>query len=165
MSTMDMSRALAQRSRRFKKTWTESNTYDWRFKTDDTIKKAESFESAKITGTNIVVLKDFFRLTREARPDEIRTKRTCQRALDLIKSKWKEENDYRWCENQLKSLRQDLKVQHIRDKLAVRTYETHARICLEVSDFSEYNQCQTALRSLYQENPDHSENKLEFTVY
>lgn len=152
----------ARRSKRFG--ISRPKAFDWRMP-DIQVQKSADFESAKITGNNTTVLKDFFRLTREARPGEIRTKKTCAKALNLIVKKWNSEHDYRWCENQLKSLRQDLKVQHIRDKLAVRTYETHARICLEVSDLSEYNQCQTALRSLYLESEGNRSNELEFVMY
>jgi len=162
--------ARAKRAKRFgaamlKSSRNVSKKVDWRKTQDTVIKKSNDFESAKITGTNRQVLKDFFRLTREARPNEVRTKKTCTMALGVIRKKWKGERDYRWCENQLKSLRQDLKVQHIRDQLAVDTYELHARICLEVSDFSEYNQCQTALRSLYEETSKNRRNEKEFVVY
>eukprot|EP00744_Colponema_vietnamica_P017273 GILI01024257.1.p1 GENE.GILI01024257.1~~GILI01024257.1.p1 ORF type:complete len:436 (-),score=20.38 GILI01024257.1:40-1347(-) len=53
--------------------------------------------------------------------------------------------------DQLKGMRQDLRAQNIRNSFAVSVYEMHARVCLRLKNLSEFNQCQSAVRSFYNE--------------
>jgi hypothetical protein len=79
----------------------------------------------------------------QVRPEEI-----LRKALAMVQTTTK---NYLYRCEQLKSIRQDLTVQRIRNELTVQVYETHARMALEAGDLPEYNQCQSQLQGLYAE--------------
>ncbi|ORX63008.1 hypothetical protein DM01DRAFT_1360897 [Hesseltinella vesiculosa] len=102
-----------------------------------------------VVGTSTEVLKDYLRLTSEVDPRNVRPYLILKQALKQVTNRYKDGAEYPWVCSQMKSIRQDLMVQHIANKFSVKVYEYHARIALEKSDMGEFNQCQSQLKILY----------------
>lgn len=119
--------------------------------------------SGPVVGRCQTLEKKYFRLTSAPNPDHVRPEPVLKQTLDFLKKKWRKESNYSYICDQFKSLRQDLTVQHIKNKFTVEVYEIHARIALEKGDLGEYNQCQTQLRALYAQNL--GGNPMEFKAY
>ncbi|KAL1996361.1 hypothetical protein VTN49DRAFT_126 [Thermomyces lanuginosus] len=124
---------------------------------------APSATHGPIVGRCQELEKRYFRLTAPPNPDTVRPLPVLQKTLELLKKKWRKDNNYGYICDQFKSLRQDLTVQHIRNEFTVTVYEIHARIALEKGDLGEYNQCQTQLRALYERNL--GGHPMEFKAY
>jgi hypothetical protein len=92
-----------------------------------------------------------------------------RQAFALVSDKWAAEGDYAYACEQLKSIRQDLTVQHLtsadssRAAFATEVYEAHARIALAAGDLGEFGACQAALVPLHATH--RSAHAAEFVAY
>ncbi|GFR51188.1 hypothetical protein Agub_g13531 [Astrephomene gubernaculifera] len=114
-------------------------------------------------GTSAALEKEYLRLTSLPRASDVRPPGVLAAALRLVKAKWLQRADYAAASEQLKSIRQDLTVQHVRDALTVDVYETHGRLALEADDLAEFRRCHGVLRQLYGEGLPG--NPAEFEAY
>ncbi|KAJ0971186.1 hypothetical protein J5N97_019145 [Dioscorea zingiberensis] len=113
-----------------------------------------------VRGTCQEIEKCYLRLTSAPDPATVRPEDVLEKALQMVQAS---EKNYLYKCDQLKSIRQDLTVQRIRNELTVKVYETHARLALEAEDLPEYNQCQSQLKNLYAEGI--KGNHMEFSAY
>ncbi|KAK4480465.1 hypothetical protein RD792_013538 [Penstemon davidsonii] len=95
------------------------------------------WDALTVKGTCQEIEKRYLRLTSAPDPATVRPEEVLEKALLMVQNSQK---NYLFKCDQLKSIRQDLTVQHIRNELTVKVYETHARLAIEVGDLSECNQ-------------------------
>ncbi|KGN50492.1 SAC3 family protein A [Cucumis sativus] len=118
------------------------------------------WDALTIKGTCQEIEKRYLRLTSAPDPSSVRPEEVLEKALNMVKTSQK---NYLYKCDQLKSIRQDLTVQRIRNQLTAKVYETHGRLALEVGDLPEYNQCQSQLKTLYAEGIEGCH--MEFAAY
>jgi hypothetical protein len=129
------------------------------------LSSSHSDPAKPVVGYSTTLEKKYLRLTSEPDPASVRPLSVLKQTLELLKKKWKQEQDYSYICDQFKSMRQDLTVQHIQNDFTVLVYEIHARIALERSDLGEYNQCQTQLKVLYSKGiSGHSQEFLAYRI-
>jgi hypothetical protein len=117
-----------------------------------------------IIGTCQELEKQYLRLTTIPDPSQVRPESVLKKSLKILKEKWKlKQTDYNYFDEQFRSIRQDMTIQHIQNEFTVKVYEINARIALECHDIDQFNQCQTKLINLYESGLKGKET--EFLAY
>ena len=128
-----------------------------------------STHGGALRGQSAMLEKSYMRLTTLPNAADVRPLPVLRQAFDLVKRKWEAERDYVYACDMLKSIRQDLTVQHLtqadgpRCAFAAHVYETHATIALQSGDLGEFGACQAALVPLHAARP--SARAAEFGAY
>mmetsp|Transcript_5247 Transcript_5247/g.8116 ORF Transcript_5247/g.8116 Transcript_5247/m.8116 type:complete len:393 (-) Transcript_5247:233-1411(-) len=102
----------------------------------------------RFVGTSTNLEKPFLRLTTFPKEEDVRPLNVLKDCLQRIKRNFKENEDFDWANEQLKSVRQDITVQGIKNEFVIQVYETHARIALEHGALNEFNQCQSMIHGM-----------------
>ena len=146
-----------------------------------------------VQGSNQMLEKSYMRLTTLPSAADVRPLPVLRQAFELVLRRWKSERDYAYASDMLRSIRQDLTVQHLAAappgvgegaddarqrasqhvsrqpsrldavRFATAVYEAHARIALHAADLDEFGACQAALVPLHAEV--RSERAAEFGAY
>ncbi|XP_055388447.1 leukocyte receptor cluster member 8 homolog [Condylostylus longicornis] len=121
----------------------------------------------RVVGLSQLLEKSYLRLCGPPDPALVRPEAVLVKSLRHCLERWKKERDYRFIEEQFRSIRQDLTVQGIRNAFTTQVYETNARVALENSDLGQFNQCQTQLRELHKSMnlPLEESHREEFLCY
>jgi len=117
-----------------------------------------------VVGTCQSLEKSYFRLTCAPDPGTVRPEAVLRKALQrLLRILDEGSENYFYCQDQFKAMRQDCTVQHIRNAFTAELYEAHARAALGYGEMGDYIQCQTKLNDLYADGIPGSKD--EFMAY
>ncbi|GBE62397.1 SAC3 GANP family protein, putative [Babesia ovata] len=131
-------RKRQQRSERFKSPPGGEGVYNFRPQ-----------KGSAVVGVCETLEKPYLRLTAEPNPAVVRPERVLRKAFRHVFDTFMRSFNYRYIEEQFRSIRQDVQVQHLSGPFVVKLYATNARIALVHGDLDQFNQCQTQLRHLH----------------
>ena len=130
---------------------------------DDIFEKTGQFS---VIGTCTKMDKRYLRLTAAPDPSLVRPEPVLRNWVDELARMWKsKEKEWKYVEDQMRAIRQDLTVQNIRGDFTSQVYELNARWALESGDMGQFNQCQTQLKQLHWSDKTVSDVKAEFISY
>ncbi|UKJ88767.2 hypothetical protein MACJ_002013 [Theileria orientalis] len=138
-----------------------------RFKTPQTV-PVYNFNFTKnksIVGVSQQLEKTYLRLTSEPNPMMVRPESVLIKSFKHVFDKFMTNKNYVYIQEQFRSIRQDIQVQHIRSPFVVNVYTTNARLALLHNDLDQFNQCQTQLKHLLKCFHEYQTVKIEFELY
>ena len=119
----------------------------------------------RIVGKSQVLEKQYLRLCGPPDPALVRPEKVLIDSFHHCLEKWEREKDYRFIEEQFRSIRQDVTVQGIKNSFTITVYETNAKIALQNHDLGQFHQCQTQLYELYKQLCVDIKAREEFLCY
>ncbi|VDO06106.1 unnamed protein product [Rodentolepis nana] len=129
------------------------------------LKSDNEDQRVAVVGTMQALEKPYFRISKTPAPWEVRPPEVLQLSLQHILKLWMNgERKYAWIKDQFKSMRQDLMIQRDCSELAIKIYESNAKVAIDAHDPLEFNQCQSQLSALYFSGTSWP-HRLEFTAY
>lgn len=133
------------------------------------MRRAASTDDKPLEGSCTEVERPYYRTTALPRASDVRPVHVLKQAFALVSGKWAQTQDWVYASEMLRSIRQDLTVQMVRDAFAVEVYEFCARAALEFGDFKVFEQCSAQLEELYAEAGAHGADlpghAVEFLAY
>ena len=131
---------------------------------DEIFDKTEQYS---VAGTCETMEKRYLRLTSAPDPSLVRPEPILRRWLTELESLWAhKKKEWKYIEDQMRAIRQDVTVQNLRGPFREQVYELNARWALESGDLGQFNQCQTQLKQLHAESESVSfDIKAEFLSY
>lgn len=138
--------------------------YEFGVDEDDMFEKTEQYA---VVGTCMSLEKRYLRLTAAPDPALVRPEPVLRQWLAELEKVWaNQQREWKYVEDQMRAIRQDLTVQNVRGSFAARVYELNARWALESGDLGQFNQCQTQLKQLHANLPETDlDTKCEFLSY
>ncbi|KYO01719.1 hypothetical protein PGSY75_0602600 [Plasmodium gaboni] len=125
---------------------------------------ASCYKNKDFVGECRNIQKFFFRLTSLPERKNVRSFSVLKCTYAYILYKYNMDKNYKYINEQFRSLRQDLNIQNIFHDDVVNIYETNIRICIVNNDLFQFLQCINKLFELYQ-RLNITKSKVEFLCY
>uniref|UniRef100_A0A3B0NF52 SAC3/GNAP family-related protein, putative n=1 Tax=Theileria annulata TaxID=5874 RepID=A0A3B0NF52_THEAN len=122
-------------------------------------------KSKTIVGLSQELEKPYLRLTSEPNPLIVRPEPVLTKSFKYVFDKFLKNKNYVYIQEQFRSIRQDIQVQHLRTPFVIKVYTTNARLALLHNDLDQFNQCQTQLKHLLLSFNDCQLIQFEFELY
>lgn len=124
-------------------------------------------QEATIVGTSTNLEKEYLRIAgdQDIDPSKVRPLAILKESLHYCLDKYNQNQNYEYISEQLRSIRQDLSVQHIEDPFTVEVYETHTKLAILNKDWSNANQSMVQLEIYYAKKLGIFQNICEFWKY
>ncbi|GAB67518.1 SAC3/GNAP family-related protein [Plasmodium cynomolgi strain B] len=110
------------------------------------------------------IQKFFFRLTSLPERKNVRSFSVLKCTYAYVLHKYNQDRNYKYINEQFRSMRQDMNIQNIFHDDVINIYETNIRICIVNNDLFQFLQCINKLFELYQ-RLNIKKSKVEFLCY